>query len=448
MPINPIALVDCNNFYVSCERVFNPSLRNKPVVVLSNNDGCVVSRSDEVKAVGVPMGAPFFKHKDQLQKIDCAIYSSNYALYGDMSRRVVNTLLEFCEDLEVYYIDEAFLSFKGIRLFELENYAKQIKHRVYQCTGIPVSIGIGETKTQAKLANHVAKYDMRKGKKLFKGIFSFLGKPPELIDNVYNNVTVDELWGIGRQYTKKLKQENIHTISDLLNQDLSVIKKKYTIQTARLVNELKGIKCYDLDINPDSKKGIAATRSFGSNVTTLEQLKEAIAQYCTRAGEKLRTEKLAASNIQVFIMTNRFKDNKYYNSIGYTFDTQTNYTPDLIKQAHKCLEKIYKHNLIYKKAGVFVSGLVPQDKVRYSLFETNNNSNNLKEYNHNQFKYNDIDSTIHIKKAISKTVDRLNKKYGRLKVRSAAIGYSQQWKQNRKMVSPRYTTVWGEVLRV
>lgn len=420
------ALIDCNNFYVSCERVFNPQIRNVPVVVLSNNDGCVVARSNEVKNAGIAMAAPYFKCAKELEQMGCHVFSSNYALYGDMSARVMSIISQYCNDMEVYSIDEAFVLIDNNG--DIREYMKYIQQQVYQCTGIPVSIGVGYTKTQAKLANYVAKYDMRKGKKLYNGVFSLVTATTSLLDHVYQHVDVGELWGIGRQYTKKLHGYNIHTVQQLIQQPREWIQKQLSIQGVRLVFELQGIVCYPLEQNPEPKKGIASTRSFGASVYDLADMRAAVASYCTRVGEKLRHGGLAASYIQVFVMTNRFKSSSYYQAMGVSLSTQTHYTPDLITHAYGCLDKVFHEGLAYKKAGVMVTGLVPQSHIRTSLFDS----------------VGDIQKQGNAMNA----VDSLNKKYGQGAVRLAAQGFSTMWHMNRDKVSPRYTTVWGELLQV
>jgi DNA polymerase V len=396
------------------------------VVVLSNNDGCAVARSDEVKAAGIPMGAPYFKYKAELEKINCKVCSSNYTLYGDMSRRVMSILATISSDIEIYSIDEAFLLFDDSS--NLEEFAQTIIKKIYKETGIPVCVGIGYTKTQAKLANYVAKYDMRKGKKIFNGVFSMVNKPQALVDNVYDNTSVSEVWGIGRQSSKKLKNQNINTISDLLVVPEIWVRKNLTIQGLRIVRELKGIICYKLEDNPANKKSIASTRSFGISVTQKSDLAQAISQYCSTVGQKLRKQNLVTPCIQVFILTDRFKENLYYNSITCILEKPTNYTPHLIKEALKALDKIYLSGQKYKKAGVFVTDLVPKNYQQIDLFD-------------------DETKSVNNQKAML-SVDKLNKKFGKSKIRSAAVGYNHAWSMNRNLVSSRYTTNWKELLKV
>jgi DNA polymerase V len=421
------ALVDCNNFYVSCERVFAPHLEKRAVAILSNNDGCLVARSDEVKNAGIPMGAPYFKYKEELKRIKCEIFSSNYALYGDMSRRVMSVMASLCEEMEIYSIDEAFLDLTGVN--EVSEFCRYLKDQVLKRTGIPVSIGIANTKTLAKLANNIAKKDKRKGENKFNGVFNFLDLEAREKTDIFEKMPLEEVWGIGRQYTKLLEKYSLETIQDLLLQPREWIKKKMTIQGLRLVNELQGVQSYSLEMSPNAKKSIASTRSFGKPIIELSSLSEAIASYCTRIGEKLRKEKEVASYIQVFLMTDRFKSDYKYYSLGIELSTQTNYTPELIQNSLILLKKIFKKGLFYKKAGVIVTGLVNSNLSNEDLFSEKHLSKDTQ-------------------KTLMQAMDRINIKYGRSTLRLAQTGFSQEWKMNRKLVSPRYTTVWQELLVV
>jgi len=419
-------LVDCNNFYVSCERAFAPKLENIPVVVLSNNDGCIVARSNEIKNLGIPMGAPFFKYKDELAKIGCRVFSSNYSLYGDMSARIMNLLCNYTDAIEVYSIDEAFLEL-DLSASDLVQLSYEIKDYIKKCTGIPVSIGIATTKTLAKLANEIAKKDNRSGGNEYKGVFSFLDhdNPQSILDKT----KVGDIWGIGRQYAKMLNLNNILTVTDLVNQKNDWIKDKMTIQGARIVNELRGIRSLELEQNPPAKKNIASTRSFGRPVTKLAELEQAVSSYCTTAGQKLRREKEVATVIQVFVMTDRFKTAYAYKALTLRLESQTNYTPELIKTALKALGQIYQKGVSYKKAGIILSGLVNQDNILQDLFASPN--------------YNPEKNS-----KISTVIDTINKRFGKNKVRVGAFGYNHLWAMNRNMISPRYTTNWKEMLAV
>jgi DNA polymerase V len=296
-----IALVDCNNFYASCERVFNPKLRNKPVVVLSNNDGCVVARSDEAKALGIPGGIPAFKIDHLLRSGEVFACSSNYALYGDMSRRVMETLLHFTPGIEVYSIDEAFLNLSGFARGSLADYGRLIRRTVIRWTGIPVSIGIAETKALAKIANRLAKKSPKAEGVLDLTASLYQEKALAVTD-------VEDVWGIGRRYAKFLKKHGIETALDLRNAEDSWVKKHLSVVGLRLVKELRGVPCISLEVDLPAKKEICVSRSFGKPVTSVWEMREAVAMYATRAGEKLRMECSAAGVIMVFMMTNRFRE--------------------------------------------------------------------------------------------------------------------------------------------
>ena len=315
------ALVDCNNFYVSCERVFNPKLEGKPVIVLSNNDGCAVARSEEAKEF-IPMGAPAFKYEDIIKKHNIAVYSSNYTLYSDMSERVMTILGQFTPELEIYSIDEAFLNPTGFTHVDLTEYAKKIRARVKKWTGIPVSIGIGTSKTLAVIANKLAKKNQMCG-----SVFDITNHSRQ--DDFLQSVDVEYIWGVGRQYTKFLKRHGIHTAFDLKNAPDHWIKKYMTIVGLRTVWELRGISCIELEEVSEPNKQIIRYRSFGKPVESLEKLKEAISVYATRAGDKLRQQQSVTSYLSVFLETNRFKPDEpqYANSSGCYLHEPTAYTP-------------------------------------------------------------------------------------------------------------------------
>jgi DNA polymerase V len=425
------ALVDCNNFYVSCERAFNPKLEGRPVIVLSNNDGCAVARSNEAKAFGIKMGEPYFQVKEKLEENGGIALSSNYALYGDMSARVMSILGEFCEEMEVYSIDEAFLSFDGIAEDKLALVAKQIRAKVLQCTGIPVSIGIAPTKTLAKVANEIAKSDGKKANR-FGGVYSVVGRPEAEMKYILSHFDVGDLWGVGRKYAKKLEKYGIKTAYQLVRSDDNWIKKNLTVQGLRMVYELRGRVCLELVFRTDPKKGIASTRSFGKPVTALKELQEAVASYCSIAGEKLRKEKLVASHISVFVMTNRFQAGFYYNSRGTVLYERTNYTPELIGAAMACLETLFRPGLEYKKAGILLSDLSSVDDIPFDLFVDKQGA----------------EAVRNRKQEIMQKMDGVNKKYGRNTLKSASLGFDQLWGIKSGMRSGRYTTVWEELLNV
>ncbi len=300
-----IALVDCNSFYVSCERLFNPKIRKKPVVVLSNNDGCIISRSNEAKALGIKMGEPYFKAKDIIIKNDVNVFSSNYSLYGDLSRRVMRTLKRFNSDIEVYSIDEAFLDLSNFSDDEVEKVGKEIRSTVLKWTGIPTSIGIAKTKTLSKVANHIAK-------KKQSGVASLIGI--ENIDPILEKVEINDIWGVGKQLTKFYQQNGIYNAKQLKNKSNTWIKKCSNVLSSRTAMELRGIPCINLETTSSKRKSCVVSRSFGKRVERFQELKEAVANYCLNASEKIRSESLVAKAITVFVRTSPFQRNFGYYS--------------------------------------------------------------------------------------------------------------------------------------
>lgn len=409
------ALIDCNSFYVSCERVFDPSLEGKPVVVLSNNDGCAVSRSKEAKK-WIPMGAPIFKYKKEVILHDIKLFSSNYTLYSDMSNRVMAALSRFTTEMEVYSIDEAFLSLEEKDATE---HAKLIRKMVKKWTGIPVSIGIGSTKTLAKVANKIAKSNPELG-----GVFN-IDKHPK-INEVLKKIKTIDIWGVGRRQTENLKNYGINSAYDLKTAPDYWIRKKLSVMGLRTAWELRGTSCIDIEKIPSERKGIIRSRSFQKDVTTFEGLKEAVAIHASRGGEKLRESGLIASYITVFIRTNKHKkeDFQYATSAGCFFPEPTSYTPDLIKYSLINLEKIFEPNCKYKKAGIALSGLVPEKEHQLSLLNPGTN-----------YKRN-LD--------LMKAVDNINGNWGTNTVRFACSDFKDT-KAPRALMSKRYTTNWNEL---
>jgi DNA polymerase V len=421
------ALIDCNNFFVSCERVFRPDLQTKSVVVLSNNDGCIISRSNESKAAGIPMGAPLFKYKDTLAQTQTTVFSANFSLYGDFSQRVMQVLATF-GIIEIYSIDEAFLDLSHVHPTQLTEFGKEIAKTVLQYTGIPVSVGIAKTKTLAKLANEIAKKDHRRTNS-FGGVFSFADKADNILDGYLQSANVEDIWGIGYKGAKKLSKMNIFTAKDLKYTSPDWIKANLNLIGLKTLRELNNISCLELTAVADTKKGIASTRSFGKNVTSLDELKEAIAFYLEIASKKLRSQKSVASYLYIFIMTNRFHKLSYeYASIGITLAMATSYTPDLINQAHLLLEKLYKPGVVYKKAGVYLTGLITEGQVQTDIF-TSQDSLDL-----------DIQKTQAIK-----TMDQLQRRFGKSALQIAAQGTKFTWAMNSNFRSPKYTTNWKEI---
>ncbi len=414
------ALVDCNHFYVSCERVFNPKLLNKPVVVLSNNDGCTVSLSTEAKNIGLTRAVPIFEHKDLVKKYNVQTLSSNYTLYGDMSHRVMMTLKQFSPNIEIYSIDEAFLSFHGFKV-NLTDYAKTIRDTVFQWTGIPVSIGIAPTKTLAKLANHLAKKDPDNS-----GVYNLLEE--RNIDTVLSHVEVRNLWGVGSRYSKMLNREGIYTAYDLKSVDDQWIRKKMTVMGLRTAYELRGLSCIDLEHAPSPRKSIVCSRSFGKSIESLRDLREAVSNFVTRASEKLRSQDSLVSSVSVFLETNSFKVNEpqYNNSITTPLPKPTSYTPEIISHTLKGLDRIYKSGYRYKKAGVLFLGIIPNKDIQLDFFIEHNPRKN----------------------ALMKAVDCINEQFGSDTIRCLSSGFKHKWKMNQNNVSQRYTTRWTEILTV
>ena len=417
-----IALVDCNNFYVSCERVFNPSLENKPVAVLSNNDGCMVSRSAEIKALGIPMGAPGFKWEAVIKQHGGTLLSSNYALYGDMSARVMEVLSMFSPDIEIYSIDEAFLNLGGFRIRNLDTYAAEIRETVKKWTGIPVSVGISKTKTLAKAANHFAKKIPA-----FHGSLNLM--EDKRIADALGRLPVAEIWGIGRQYDKFLQQNGIKTALQLRDADEKFVDRYMTSVGHKTVLELRGYSCIEMDEAPSAKKGIVCSRSFSKQVTAKAELAEAVSTYITRASEKLRAQKSVAGHLTVFLNTNRFKEGpQYNNSASTTLATHTAYTPELIKIAMELLEEVWLPGFEYKKAGVMFADIVSEDDVPLNYLEVNYLDDKRKD--------------------LMGTVDHINHRLGRDTLFYASSGLQTEWQMKRAKLSPYYTTRWQDLPKV
>jgi DNA polymerase V len=407
------ALCDCNNFYVSCERVFNPKLLNVPVVVLSNNDGCVVARSPEVKALGIAMGVPLFKIKPEVEKYNIKVLSSNYALYGDMSHRVMQVLAQFSPDLEVYSIDEAFLGFDGFEHIDLMEYGLQIKARVLQWTGIPVSVGIGCTKVLAKLANRVAK-------KSQTGVYT----EPE---NALATTAVDDIWGIGRKWGKWLIDRGITNALQFRDADPELIRKKLGIVGVRLQLELQGKSCLPLELCPQPKQNTCVSRSFGKPVTTKQELKEAVAFHTSKAAEKLRAQKQIATALSVFARSSPFKDDLHSVSLSVELSVATNDTNELLEYALPLVDRIYTPGVEFKKAGIIMLGLQPEDSVQTSLFDTKDRTKS---------------------KQLMDVMDRMNQRFGQGTLSLAASGVRQPWRMQCGNRTARCTSEWSEVKMV
>jgi len=414
--------VDCNSFFCSCERVFRPDLHNKPVIVLSNNDGCAVARSNEAKAVGISMGAPYFKIKNLCKQHNVHVFSSNYALYGDMSRRVMRSLSDLAPEIEIYSIDEAFISLTGFSEDNAFDHAKKIQEQILQHTGIPVSVGLGPSKVLAKAANHLAK----KNNTPAKGVFSLMNT--SLREKELQSFAVNDIWGIGRKSSEKLKSHNIHTADALRKSSESFIQKLLGINGKRILYELNGISCLNLETLDEAQKQIISSRSFGRPVFSLCELEESIAYHIHIAAEKLRQQELIAKSLIVFIHTSPHKNTpQYYNSAHGKLDSGTSATNKLIQTSFRLLKQIYKPTYEYKKAGVMLTDLTPKKFSQYNLFDTHDSPKDER---------------------LMQVFDLINQKEGPGSIKFAASGTKQLWKMSSKMKSPNYTTRWSELLSI
>ena len=399
---NKIALVDCNSFYVSCERLFNPKIQKKAVVVLSNNDGCVISRSKEAKVLGIKMGEPYFKVKDLVKKNKVEVYSSNYALYGDISRRVMKVLKTFSPKVEIYSIDEAFIDLSFVDEKGIEDYGREIRARVLKWTGIPTSVGIATTKTLSKVANHIAKKE--------KAGVMYLNTN---IDEKLKKFPIEDVWGVGKQLSKFYYKNDIKNAYDLKNVSNTWVKKGTNVLGAKTAMELRGIPCIDLQIEQEKRKNCCVSRSFGRKVKEINELEESIITHCLNAAEKIRADDQVAKTITVFIRTSPFDKNRKYYSNSKTVDLAipTNNSIELIKDAVKALTDIYKHGYSYQKAGIILSGLK----------NANQNDQNL------------LTPLLENKsKRLMKAIDYTNTKYGRYAISIAQAGLSKGWKMRRE----------------
>ncbi|MFC1811016.1 Y-family DNA polymerase [Patescibacteria group bacterium] len=418
------ALSDCNNFYASVERVFNPKLEGKPVVVLSNNDGVIIARSNEAKALGIKMATPIFKVQHIIDKHRVHVFSSNYVLYGDMSHRVISVLRESAPEIEIYSIDEAFLKLDGIQE-NFTNFGRNLRDKVKKWTGIPISVGIADTKTLTKVANELAKKDPK-----YNGVLDISGLKDAKIDPYLERLDISDVWGIGRRLSPMLRVHGIRTARDLKYASDQWIRKCINVLGLKTVHELRGISCIQLEENPAPKKSIASTRSFGRPVQSLTELKQAVAMYVTTATEKLREGRQVASAIQVFIHTNYHRQDQaqYANSTATMLPQPTSHSPTIVRFAHKLLEQIYKPGYKYKKAGIILTKLMPKDQIQLDLFKSH------KSNTHNE--------------RIMQTLDKINAKHGRNTLSLAALGLRKPWKMRQLQKSKRFTTKWNETIRV
>ena len=417
---NYIALIDCNNFYASCERVFNPKLKNKPIVVLSNNDGCIIARSNEAKNLGIKMGEPLFKCKSIIKSNKVNIFSSNYTLYADMSNRVMNIIKDQFLNTEIYSIDEAFISFNGKSINDIEDKFVNLRRKIYKWTGIPVSIGISSTKTLAKVANKIAKKE--------SGVFFISSHDSK--EKILKELPIGSVWGIGRKLEQRFLAMGILNAYQLSKMDNKNIRKITNINILRTAMELNGVNCIDIDTSPISKKQITTSRAFSKNITELKYLEEAVSLYVSRAAEKLRFQKSKCYIITVALSTNRFDRQNIHKFLlnSHSFNSSTNSTSKLISAAKKILKNIYQSGLFYKKAYVFLSGLENSESKQYTF----------------------SDDIMMIKKDdnLMKTFDKINKSFGSDTIKYANTGISRDWFMKREKRSNRYTTNWNEILKI
>ena len=417
-PVQQLALVDCNNFYVSCERVFRPDLAKVPIVVLSNNDGCVVSRSNEAKAMGIRMSQPWFECKALAEEHGILAMSSNYALYADLSNRVMNILSDYGPQHEVYSIDECFVDLTGIPKLREVSYA--MRQRVMMWTGIPVCVGIGPTKTLAKLANHVAKKHPRS-----PGVFNYNALTDDQKARLLQRIPAKEVWGVGHKLTKKLARHGVHSVHDLRQAHVPTLRAEFGVVMEKIQRELQEMPCIELqEIQPDRQQ-IISSRSFGKMVTELPMLQDALSTFVANACAKLRTQGSHASVIQVFLQTNRFREDlpQYMPSLAVPLPYPTNDSLEVNRWAGYLCERMFKSEYQYKKAGIMLSEISPVTRRQGDLLEpeTTNNSR------------------------LMLALDSLNQRYGRGTVKVSTQGAFKGWQMLQERKSPNYTTAWDEV---
>ncbi len=412
------ALLDCNNFYASCERLFRPELEGSPVVVLSNNDGCIIARSNEAKALGIPMGAPYFKNSSLIEKHHVEVFSSNYALYGDLSHRVMTILQQMEPEVEIYSIDEAFIRLPKNAGSALTEHALFLRKKIKKDVGIPVSVGMGPTKTLAKVANRIAKKDPGHG-----GVFDLANCQNR--DTLLAGIEVGDIWGIGRRNSEKLYSQGIRTALDLKNSNDEWIREHLTVVGLRTVMELRGIPCIPIDHEPAPRKSVVCSRSFRKPVFSLTDLGEAVSSYVSVAAAKLRSEGLMAANLHVFLRTNRHRKNlpQHAETRMVSLVQPTSSTPALIRQALLGLAKIYQEGFAYQKAGVMLTELAKTGMRQQNLFQPLPKNNG----------------------DVMDAVDRINSRWGRNTVQYASSGLEKPWCMSQERKSPAYTTNWEEL---
>lgn len=425
MPV--FALVDCNNFYASCEKLFDPALRDKPVVVLSNNDGCVVARSAEVKALGIPMGAPWFKIEQEARHRGVVAFSSNYALYADMSNRVVEVLSSFSPNIEVYSIDESFLELSGFERHGYQDYGQAIRQQIADWLGLGVCVGIGPTKTLAKLANHCAKNKLAGD----QGVCDFTAMAADHQTELLECIEVGEVWGVGRKLRGKLEAMGIRSVRQLRDADAETLRRRFSVVLERTVRELRGVSCLDLEEVVPEKQQIMSSQSFGSLVHDLADLEEAVASYVNRAAERLRAQNSLAGAVQVYVRTNIFKPEmpQYQRAMTVPLPEATADTRVLANWAIRALRRIYRPGYGYHKAGISLLEIVPRANQQFSLFVPAGVANSRNE-------------------RLMATMDAINGRYGRGSLKLASEGVAKTWQMRRENLSPRYTTEWAGIAKV
>ena len=420
-----IALVDCNSFYATCEQVFRPDLWGKPVVVLSNNDGCIIAANKEAKAISeISMFEPIFKIKKQLIKHNVTIFSSNYTLYGEMSQRVMNILSAFSPQVEIYSIDEAFVDVSGMEYFSLNQFGHQMKDTIFDYTGLPVGVGIAPTKVLAKLANRISKKRVSEN----QGVFVIDSEEKRI--EALKWATIKMIWGIGSKHVKRLKKIGIFTAYEFTQLPEEWVRKNMTVVGVRIWNELKGQPSIKFKTMPKPKKGIGTSKSFGKKIEDLGMIQEACSYYISEVSEVLRNQKSCATYLQVFLHTNYFsdRDKQYSNSITVTLSIPTSDTFVLISEAKKALDAIYKPGYRFKKVGVCLSGIIPREYVQGNLF---------------------VAAPQCDKKELMNVFDMMNRKYGKSTLFSGLVGTRvKEWELIKEDRSPRYTTQWNELLKV
>jgi len=416
-----IALVDCNNFYVSCERLFQPQLEGKPVVVLSNNDGCVVSRSQEAKDLGIGMAVPWYQLQDVARKHGIIALSSNYTLYADLSNRVMSLLSQFSPDQEIYSIDESFIDLSGIPA-DLTDYGQQIRRAIRQCVGIPVCVGIAASKTLAKLANHVAKKQP-----YYHSVCDFNRMTDAELNILLDAIEVGEIWGVGKRSTARLRTMGIHTVLDLKHASPMCIRNEFSVVLERTVAELNGVACLKLEDVTPPRQQIICSRSFGSPVSSLPDLGQAVIAYTARAAEKLRDQHSIAGGIQIYIRTNPHKINapQHQQSILIALPEPTDDTRQLCHAALSGLRQIYRNGYAYQKTGVMLTAIIPATDRPRTLFD-------------------DI-AAQHQSSALMTTLDHINRRMGSGTLRLLGEGVKKNWAMRRGNMSKRYTTEWREL---